>query len=319
MKNLLAFFLVFISLNVISQTKKDTTTILYSSSWQEIKTGNPAYVGLVWKEGNKWHKQDYYYPQSTLQMDGLFSDKDLKTKDGLFTWYHKNGVMSDSCLYVAMQHEGTQITWDEEGNQASILHWHNDLPIDTAVWWNKNGGITAVQITDNLGNGLYQSYLDDGKTIRIKGRLMAGKRSGKWIFKDSKGTPGVDAVYLADSVISAICYDELGQIETGKTDCRVEKQAAFKGGNDGWRRYLERSLVYPEDAVKNNIQGVVSVEFIIEPDGSVSNAIVLGSPDKLLAAEALRMIKKSPKWEPAIQYNRQIISRHVQSITFAFQ
>jgi TonB family protein len=165
----------------------------------------------------------------------------------------------------------------------------------------------------------YQSYLDDGKTIRITGRLMSGKRTGKWTFKDSKGIPGLDAVYLADSVISAVCYNELGQIETGKTDCQVEKPAGFKGGNDGWRRYLERSLVYPEDAVKNNIQGVVSVEFVIERDGSVSNAKVLGSPDELLAAEALRLIKKSPKWEPAIQYNRQVIYRHIQTITFAFQ
>ncbi len=318
MKNLLAFVLTIISLSVFSQTKKDTTTILYSSSWQEIKTGIPTYVGLVWKEGNKWHKQDYYYPQSTLQMDGVFSDKDLKTKDGLFTWYHKNGMMSDSCLYVATQHEGTQIKWDEDGNQAAVLHWHKDLPVDTAIWWNKNGAVTAVQITDSFGNGLYQSYLDDGKTVCVKGRLLSGKRSGKWTFKDSKGIPGVDAVYLADSVISAICYNEQGQLEAGKTDCQVEKPAGFKGGNDGWRRYLERNLVYPEEAVKNNIQGIVRVEFNIAKDGSVSDAKVLGSPDELLAKEALRMINKSPKWEPAIQYNRPVIYRHIQSITFSF-
>lgn len=307
------------SFHTFSQSKKDTTTTYYDWNWKKIETGIPAYMGIVWKEADKWHSQDYYYPELKLQMDGMYADKDLKIKDGLFTWFYRNGMMEDSCFYKQNRQEGEQATWDTSGNQTSIRKWAHDLPVDTAIWWNKDGGVTAVQITDSSGNGFYQSYLDDGKTIRTKGRLMTGKRSGKWTFKDSKGIPGVDAVYLADSVISTVCYNEQGEVETGKTDCRIEKPAAFNGGPDGWRRYLERRLVYPEQAFKNNIQGVIRVQFIIEKDGSVSDVKVLGSPNELLAAEAMRLIKQSPKWEPAVQYNRRVIYRHIQSITFALQ
>jgi TonB family protein len=319
MKLFFSLLLFFVSFAAVSQSKNDTTTILYNASWQVIQSGTPAFVGLVWKEGNKWHKQDYYYPESKLQMDGMFADKDLKVKDGVFTWYHKNGMMKDSCLYVNWQHEGSQMTWDDEGNQTSLRHWHKDLPVDTAIWWNSKGAVTAVQLTDSSGDGVYQQYLEDGKTARVKGLLLAGKRTGKWIFKDTQGILGLEATYLADSVISSLCYDEKGEPETGKKECVVEKPASFKGGTDGWRRYLERSLQYPVSAQENRIQGVVKIQFNIEKDGTVTDVKALDSPDESLAKEGVRILEHSPKWVPAVQYNRVVIYRHIQNITFALQ
>ncbi len=83
-------------------------------------------------------------------------------------------------------------------------------------------------------------------------------------------------------------------------DC--DKKPTFLGRQDP-RFFLEKwvyqYIKYPEDAIKKGIQGRVSVEFIIDKDGSVIDAEVTKSVDPLLDAEALRVVNASPKWKPA--------------------
>lgn len=319
MKPISVITLLLLTFHSFSQTKKDTTTIFYNTNWQETETRFSVYMSRIWKEGSKWHRQDFYYPQSTLQMDGVYADKNLKVKDGVFTRYHKNGMMSDSCLYVASQHEGTEFNWDGEGNQTLLRQWHQDIPVDTAVWWNSTGAITGVQITDSSGNGMYRQYLEDGKTVQVEGGLLEGKRNGTWTFKDENGVLAMRVAYNDDLITSALCYNKKGQLETGEKKCLLEKPASFKGGPDAWDSYLQIHMRYPQEEEKTKPQGIVQIQFDIQNDGSVTNIMTLDAADILLAAEAIRLIKESPKWEPAIQYNRPIVSRHVQYITFAFR
>lgn len=99
----------------------------------------------------------------------------------------------------------------------------------------------------------------------------------------------------------------------------VEKPAEFRGGADGWRKYLEQNLTYPKKAMKKNIQGVVRVQFIVDKAGNVSEVMALNDPGGGIAEEAVRVIKEGPKWKPAEQDGKKVLYRHIQSITFAFQ
>ncbi len=82
----------------------------------------------------------------------------------------------------------------------------------------------------------------------------------------------------------------------------ADKRATFQKGDE--KRFLERwvhhYLRYPPKAIENGIQGRVIVEFIVESNGEISNLKVTKSVDELLDEEALRVIKVSPKWKPAI-------------------
>ena len=104
-----------------------------------------------------------------------------------------------------------------------------------------------------------------------------------------------------------------------KVFTKVENPAEFPGGQDAWRRYLERSLQYPEAAQENGIQGVVRVQFIVDKEGNISEVQALNNPGEGLAEEAVRIIKKGPKWKPAEQNGRKVIYRHIQSITFKLE
>lgn len=98
---------------------------------------------------------------------------------------------------------------------------------------------------------------------------------------------------------------------------KVELPAEFPGGADAWRRYLERNLHIPEQAIERGTQGTVSVQFIIDQEGKISQVEALNDPGNGLAEEAVRIIQRGPRWIPAQQNNRKVKYRHIQRITFA--
>ena len=80
---------------------------------------------------------------------------------------------------------------------------------------------------------------------------------------------------------------------------RIEVDAEFPGGHDGWGKHLRKNLKYPLDAKRYGYQGNVYMSFVVLSDGSITSAKIIGSPHEVLSAEALRMLEISPNWIPA--------------------
>ena len=78
----------------------------------------------------------------------------------------------------------------------------------------------------------------------------------------------------------------------------VEVMPEFPGGTGKLAAYLSENITYPEQAKEKNIGGRVFVNFVIEKDGSVSNAEVMKSVGGGCDEEALRVVKAMPKWTP---------------------
>jgi len=81
----------------------------------------------------------------------------------------------------------------------------------------------------------------------------------------------------------------------------VEEMPEFPGGEVALRQYIANAISYPDIAKKNRIQGKVFVNFVVEKDGSVSNAKIARGVDPALDAEALRIISTLPKWKSGKQ------------------
>lgn len=80
----------------------------------------------------------------------------------------------------------------------------------------------------------------------------------------------------------------------------AEEEAKFQGGDiNKFRAWCGKNTRYPEMARDNGVQGTIQLQFIIEKDGSIKTVKILRGVDKLLDEEAIRVIKSSPKWEPA--------------------
>lgn len=76
----------------------------------------------------------------------------------------------------------------------------------------------------------------------------------------------------------------------------VEQMPSFPGGMEKLNEYLKTNLQYPENCKKENIQGRVFVQFIVERDGTIGNAEVVKSVNPYLDKEAIRLILSMPKW-----------------------
>ena len=103
-----------------------------------------------------------------------------------------------------------------------------------------------------------------------------------------------------------------------KTFTKVEIESEYPGGAAAWQRYLNRSLRYPQEAIDNEVQGPVVVQFIVDKEGTVSDVEAISGPQEL-RAEAVRVIKKSGKWTPAVQNGRQVKSYKKQPIVFRLE
>ena len=77
-------------------------------------------------------------------------------------------------------------------------------------------------------------------------------------------------------------------------------QPEFPGGRKAYLEYIRRNMNYPADALRNGVEGGVLVKFIVENDGSISNAEILRSMTESFDAEALRLICHMPNWTPGV-------------------
>jgi TonB family protein len=83
---------------------------------------------------------------------------------------------------------------------------------------------------------------------------------------------------------------------------KVEIMPVFTGGEDALSKYIKTNIIYPEEAKTKGIEGIVTVKFVVNTDGSVSDAKVMQGIDASLDAEAVRVVNSLPKFEkPGIQ------------------
>jgi periplasmic protein TonB len=114
--------------------------------------------------------------------------------------------------------------------------------------------------------------------------------------------------------------DGKGIIEQKKEDeivpfTSVQVHAKFNGD---WTKFLLRNLNgnVPVDNGAPVGKYRIMIEFVVDTDGSVSNITPLTSMGYGMEQEAVRVLKKAAKWQPAIQNGRQVKAYHKQVIVF---
>lgn len=97
----------------------------------------------------------------------------------------------------------------------------------------------------------------------------------------------------------------------------VEKMPEFpNGGMPGLMKYLSDNIRYPEAAKVAGIQGRVTVMFVVDKDGSITNVETLRGVDAELDKEAIRVISSMPKWIPGMQKGKAVKVRYTVPVMF---
>ena len=158
--------------------------------------------------------------------------------------------------------------------------------------------------------------MQKGKEVSVKYTVPVTFRlQGK---EDNKPTPLPAGE--GDNEITVVGYVEQKSADTsGQVFAIVEKMPQFPGGEKAINEFISKTLQYPVIAQENGIQGKVVCSFIINQDGSVTDAEVISGVDPSLDREALRIVSAMPKWTPGTQRGKAVRVKYTMPVTFTLQ
>jgi protein TonB len=205
-------------------------------------------------------------------------------------------------LFINRVFKGNGHLWKQE----SFKDAEESVPHGQFAWYDDEGRIDSSGYVNNRKKTGIWSYYNDtlGVYLSIKydnGREIERRDYANKIIKTTSGEKTFDDEKRERDTLS----DRLSK--------RDEKEAAFKGGMEGYKKYLLKNMIAPNDLKKS---GTVKLQFIINKIGKIENLLVLRSLQLTADIEALRVISESPDWTPAYQNGRNVIYQAVQYIGF---
>ena len=171
------------------------------------------------------------------------------------------------------------------------IHAKDYFPSDHQVF--ANLGIPVALFTTKL-HGDYHTVKDTPDKLNY----LTMEHLTQYLLNLSRTVANMDE--MLPRTVLAEEFDNSGEKEI-YSQVETDQRAAYMKGDE--RKFMDdwvyHYLRYPQEAIDLGIQGRVVVDFVVERDGTVTDAQVTKSVHYLLDAEALRVIMVSPKWKPA--------------------
>lgn len=263
------------------------------------------------------YKENEYVYQYTYVGDSkkiksiVISDKKWKRADVIYSYTEGKLSKVNSKLYDKYSSSYNKDVVQEE--------------YEKTYKYNSKGDISEIKLL-TVRNGFFKRYNFDnqydsnGRIISSTVSMMQDSSRRPYIFTrkytyDSKGNwTQIDQVGESGHksfLNRKITYREKEDYEIFESSDeqvynKVDKMPSFAGGFDAMFSWIEENLQYPQDAYKKSVGGRVIVTFIVEKDGSLSNAHIAKSVHPSLDKEALRLVNNMPKWIPGSQEGKPV-------------
>ena len=221
----------------------------------------------------------------------------VETTDNRPDWY--------TVKYLDLGLEGiTMVKIVNEGNKPmldEVLNVYKQPFPDienTSIDRDSNENKNAVNNeSDNIQSTVNESAHNTNNNDEVSGKLMKDDVKEKEVEKDISTDEN-----LAEN-------DKIYQV--------VEQMPEFPdGGMAGLMKWITNNIQYPAIARESGIQGRVDVQFVVNRDGSISDAQVMRGVDPYLDKEALRLINSMPKWKPGMQRGKPVRVRYSVPVNF---
>lgn len=132
-------------------------------------------------------------------------------------------------------------------------------------------------------------------------------------------TPAADVAMSVAASAGEAAMPETAPADTARSEKTydvVETMPDFPGGTGEMMKYLMKSIRYPEEMMKQNVQGRVIVTFVVRKNGEIVDAKVVKSVHPQLDAEALRIINGMPNWTPGMQNGKPVNVKFALPVSF---
>lgn len=164
------------------------------------------------------------------------------------------------------------------------------------------------------------------QSLKKRIRMMTINKSSRWRQLRALAVVPVTALaLLAFANPTTETADELVVVAYNEPEVSqdvyesVEQMPEFPGGQAEMMKYLAQNIQYPANAAKNNVEGRVAVQFVIEKDGRIGEVKIARSVDPELDAEALRVVKSMPNFIPGRQDGKPVAVWYTIPISFKLQ
>jgi TonB family protein len=307
-------FILFLYIITAVHTQAQVTTY-YDWRWKPCDVSLARFFSVVEKTDSGWLRNDFFLATKKLQMAGLYKDEATEKQNGWFSYFYPNENLSSRGRYVNGKKDGLWLSYHYNGMMSDSSFYEAGSLKGTSISWYNNGYMADSAEYSYDGKAVYISWFDDGSPSSA-GRLVNNKKEGAWQYFHKNGKNAALEKYQQGNLVSRIYYDEKG-IQLTDTSNR-DQRAVFRGSEIKWRNFLENNLEFPRHVklVNTDIITVVLAATINE-EGNVEDVYVEIPFDPKFDDEALRVMKKSPKWSPAIDHNRNVKSHIRQPISFS--
>lgn len=326
MRHAITFLLLFCCLLTFAQTQQNVD--YYKNNGTRVSTVDSAdFIRVVNlpDPGSALYKVKEFYPNQKLKLVGESLTTDLITLEGRCLSYYNTGNKQSVLLYSYGKLKGDQYYYHPNGKLSEVRNYPaldkiRVLPLSEQYTTTEAFDTTGTAVVTN-GNGHYKAFMpitigNSSTQCLTEGDLKNGFREGVWKSSVNKDSIILTETYQKGKLITGNATFADGQTSTYT---KAQKLPEFESGTAGFSRYLGRVLRYPAEAQRNNIQGRVNVAFIIEQNGTLTNAkIAPGSiQNESLQQEAIKAIKDSPKWIPGSIFGRPARVSYVVPVIFA--
>ena len=171
-----------------------------------------------------------------------------------------------------------------------------DLDLESVPMEVKKEASGAISLRLKDGSDAHPVFVVDGKEVKGVDHLDPNLIVSMNMIKDPDD-PMVKKYNAKDGVI-LITTRDANKIKD--VFYVVETMPLFNGGDPApeFRKYIAQNLEYPESAAEKGVDGKVIVQFAVNKNGQVVDAVVVRSVDPALDKEALRVVNSSPRWTP---------------------
>lgn len=266
-----------------------------------------------------WTRNMYAKADEVLKSSGYSLDSMGLVKQGAYIIYYNSGIKYQEGHYENGKKEGAWTSWYTAGNVLAKYNYRQGKIAGKNMSWYENGNTQDSFLLDSKGNGRGYGFYTTGEK-RYEGDFTAGDKTGTWYYYYNQ--PGshksMEVQFTADSLVSKTCYTVDGNVQAS---CYYEKEAAFKAGDAAWPRYLGEAMSDSKYTkfMKRGAKYSVIVKFVVTKEGKIVDVQVEKPGIKKIDDIAERIIRNSPPWEPAIQYNQQVNAYRRQPMTFVVE
>ena len=187
-------------------------------------------------------------------------------------------------------------------------------PLKQSLYWNETNALTIAKTEQIIASALFLLYLIPTNFLLIMIRILyltillfcclnSVNAQSSLLSKDSKKVFTVVEDMPIPWFYKTACLDV---DRDDKQNCYYQKL----------KEYLGQKLSYPDAAISNKTEGTVIIQFVINKDGSITDAVIIKDIGDGCGVAALRVINNMPNWIPGKQRNIPVNVQYTLPVKF---